>query len=86
MPSARAYLVPGALFKNGNSETSLGLSQGIPCPSTPRTEGERLGLVKCTEDRSAGVFPGFRDLLPLASLLWGLGPTDSWDGVGALSC
>lgn len=36
------------------------------------------------EDLPAGVFPGFRDLLPLASLLWGLGPTDSWGGGGWL--
>lgn len=72
---------PCALSKNGNCETSLeGRDPSLPLR---RTADECLGLVKCMEDPSADVFPGFRDLLPQASLLWGLGSIASWDGVRA---
>lgn len=70
----------GALSKNGNMETSLGEKGPFPVP-TQRREGERLGLVKCTENPSVGAYPGFRDLLSQASLLGGPGT-----GLGPLSC
>lgn len=70
----------GALSKNGNMETSLGEKGPFPVP-TQRREGERLGLVKCTENPSVGAYPGFRDLLSQASLLGGPGT-----GLGLLSC